>query len=200
MTSPVAITSEPIDGQRCKFILSRPVDRAPGVHRFSSIDEAAGTPLAESVLSVPGISEVILSGNVVTVVKDTDVEWCDLDERVRYAISAAVEEADSSPELAGEPVEALDDQAMYEQVAEIFEAQINPAVAQHGGLVELIDVQDATVIVRMMGGCQGCGMANVTLRQGIEASLRRVIPGLRGIEDVTDHSAGSNPYFASEKQ
>jgi Fe-S cluster biogenesis protein NfuA len=200
MTSPFAITSEPIDELRCKFVLSQPIDRAPGVHRFSSIEEAANSPVAESVLSVPGITEVILSGNVVTVVKDTKVEWCDLDERIRYAISAAVEEADSSPEPTGEPAEALDDQAMYEQVAEIFEAHINPAVAQHGGLVELIDVQDGTVIVRMMGGCQGCGMANVTLRQGIEASLRRVVPGLRGVEDVTDHSAGSNPYFSSQKQ
>jgi Fe-S cluster biogenesis protein NfuA len=50
-------------------------------------------------------------------------------------------------------------------------------------------------VVRMMGGCQGCGMANVTLRQGIEAQLKRLIPGLRGLRDVTDHASGENPYF-----
>jgi Fe-S cluster biogenesis protein NfuA len=200
MTSPLGITAEPIDEKRCKFILSKPLDRTPGVHRFASIEEAAGNPVAESVLSVPGISEVIISGNVVTAVKNTKVEWCDLDERVRYAIGAAAEETALSGEEVEDTPGVVDDQTMYERVAEIFEAQINPAVAQHGGMVELIDVQDGTVIVRMMGGCQGCGMANVTLRQGIEASLRRAVPGLQGVEDVTDHAGGSNPYFASEKK
>lgn len=69
-------------------------------------------------------------------------------------------------------------------------------VARHGGKVELLDVQDATVVVRMMGGCQGCGMATVTLRQGIETALRQAIPGIRGLKDITDHASGKNPYYA----
>ena len=89
-----------------------------------------------------------------------------------------------------------DDDAIYALVSDLFREQINPAVAKHGGQVELIDVQDRTVIVRMKGGCQGCGMATVTLRQGIEASLVRMIPGLAGIRDITDHSAGTKPYYA----
>ncbi len=89
-----------------------------------------------------------------------------------------------------------DDDALYDVVEEIFRTQINPAVAQHGGRVDLVDVEDGVVVVRMMGGCQGCGMANVTLRQGIEASLKRVVPGLKGLKDITDHSAGTNPYYA----
>jgi Fe-S cluster biogenesis protein NfuA len=89
-----------------------------------------------------------------------------------------------------------DDDGIYQFVSEVFREQINPAVAKHGGQVELIDVQDRTVVVRMKGGCQGCGMATVTLRQGIEASLRRMIPGLAGIRDITDHSAGTKPYYA----
>lgn len=89
-----------------------------------------------------------------------------------------------------------DDDAIFHFVVDVFREQINPAVAKHGGQVELIDVQDRTVIVRMKGGCQGCGMATVTLRQGIEASLRRMIPGLAGIRDITDHSAGTKPYYA----
>jgi Fe-S cluster biogenesis protein NfuA len=92
---------------------------------------------------------------------------------------------------------AWDDDTLYGVVSRIFATQINPAVAQHGGKVELIDVQDATVVLRMSGGCQGCGMANVTLRQGIEAALRRQLPQVRGIRDITDHSAGTNPYYAS---
>ncbi len=91
----------------------------------------------------------------------------------------------------------LDDDTIFEKVDALFESEINPAVAQHGGKIELIDVQDATIIVRMMGGCQGCGMATVTLRQGIEESLKRLVPDVKGIEDITDHSAGTNPYIAA---
>lgn len=89
----------------------------------------------------------------------------------------------------------LSDDAIYDMVADIFEHQINPGVATHGGRVELIDVQDGTVYLRMMGGCQGCGMASVTLRQGIETSLRRRIPQLQGIRDITDHASGTSPYY-----
>ncbi len=91
---------------------------------------------------------------------------------------------------------ALDDDSAYDLVDRLLRERINPAVAQHGGKVELIDVQEGVVVVRMMGGCQGCGMANVTLRQGIETSLRRMLPGLNGIRDVTDHASGKNPYFS----
>ncbi len=103
-----------------------------------------------------------------------------------------------------DPIEAgggpLDDDAMYDLVSEIFRSQINPAVASHGGQIDLIDVQDGTVVVRLQGGCQGCGMANVTLRQGIEASLKRAIPNLQGVHDITDHSAGTNPYYVSSSK
>jgi NFU1 iron-sulfur cluster scaffold homolog, mitochondrial len=89
----------------------------------------------------------------------------------------------------------LDDDSMFDVVEEIFHTQINPAVAQHGGRIDLLDVQAGVVVVRLMGGCQGCGMANQTLRQGVEASLRRAVPGFRGVRDITDHTAGANPYY-----
>ena len=92
------------------------------------------------------------------------------------------------------------DDALYERVADLFDSQVNPMVARHGGRVELIDVQDAVVMVRMAGGCQGCGMADVTLRQGIEAMLHQHVPEVKGIVDITDHTAGSNPYFAAAKK
>ena len=82
----------------------------------------------------------------------------------------------------------------------IFDQRVNPMVAGHGGRVDLIDVQDGVVLVRMMGGCQGCGMASVTLRQGIEATLRQLAPEIAGLVDITDHAAGTNPYFASAKK
>ena len=90
------------------------------------------------------------------------------------------------------------DDTVFDVVAEIFRDDINPMVARHGGRVDLVDVQDGTVVVRMMGGCQGCGMATVTLRQGIETALRQALPSLRGIRDITDHASGRNPYYKGE--
>lgn len=185
-----------MDEVRCRFVVSESVYPA-GTRRFSTPAEAAGHSVAESVLSVPGVAEVELADDTVTVVKGANAAWCDLEEPVRYAIATAVAESTAAPTSPAGPV---DDDAMYELVAEIFRSEINPAVAQHGGRVELIDVQDATVVLRMQGGCQGCGMANVTLRQGIEASLRRMIPGFKGLADITDHAAGTDPYFSAQKK
>lgn len=166
----------------------------PGRHRFASADEAKGQPVAEAVLAVAGVQEAIFEGNSVLVLRRPDFAWGDLEDRVGYAIGAAL----AAQARGIEPVadgEVLDDDRIYEIVDRVLRRDINPAVAQHGGKVELIDVQDRRVVVRMMGGCQGCGMANVTLRQGIEAQLRRIVPGLAGIVDVTDHAGGTNPYF-----
>jgi Fe-S cluster biogenesis protein NfuA len=192
MTTPVRVTPETIDARRCKFILDRAV-HASGVQKFTSADEAADSPVAQAVLTVPGICEVVVSGNVITAVQEGTRPWEALEPQVRYAIEAAA----GQPSAVAAPASLADDDALFDVIREIFDTEINPAVAQHGGKVELIDVQDATVIVRMMGGCQGCGMANVTLRQGIEAALRRQFPSLKGIKDITDHASGTNPYFAA---
>ena len=92
------------------------------------------------------------------------------------------------PELKGE---------LAEKVQAVLENQINPAIASHGGAAQLIGVEGNDIYLRLGGGCQGCGMAQVTLTQGIEASLREAVPEIGNIIDATDHAAGENPYFAS---
>jgi len=82
-----------------------------------------------------------------------------------------------------------------ERVATVLEQQINPSIVTHGGWAELAKVDGDTVFLRLGGGCQGCGMAQVTLRQGIETALRQAIPDIGTIVDVTDHSSGANPYY-----
>jgi Fe-S cluster biogenesis protein NfuA len=165
----------------------------PGRHRYATPEEARGQPVAEAILTVPGVQEVILEGNAILVLRREDFAWAALEDRIGYAISTAL--GFTTPDAGAEAAPPPSDDEIYGIVERVFERDINPVVAQHGGRVDLIDVQDATVVVRMMGGCQGCGMANVTLRQGIESQLRRMIPGLRGLRDITDHSAGENPYF-----
>jgi Fe-S cluster biogenesis protein NfuA len=84
-------------------------------------------------------------------------------------------------------------------VAEILETQINPAVAAHGGHIALVDVEDDTVYIRLEGGCQGCGMADVTLKQGVEVEIKRAVPSIAHVLDVTDHQDGDNPYYQPSK-
>jgi Fe/S biogenesis protein NfuA len=85
------------------------------------------------------------------------------------------------------------------KVQALIESMINPAVAGHGGFVELVDVQDNRVYLQMGGGCQGCGAADVTLKQGIERLIKEEIPEVAEVLDATDHSAGSNPYYTPGK-
>ena len=73
---------------------------------------------------------------------------------------------------------------------------VNPAVASHGGRISLMDYQDGTVFVKMSGGCQGCGQASATLKQGVEKLLRERIPSITEVLDTTDHAGGRNPYYA----
>jgi len=81
-------------------------------------------------------------------------------------------------------------------VLQILEERINPAVASHGGRIQLIDVRDHTAYLRLEGGCQGCGSADVTLKQGIETEILSSVPSIQRVLDVTDHAAGTNPYYA----
>lgn len=84
-------------------------------------------------------------------------------------------------------------------VQEVIDTQINPAIASHGGYVTLLDVKDNVAYISMGGGCQGCGMANVTLKQGIEVMIREAVPEIQDIIDTTDHAGGTNPYYQPAK-
>ncbi len=197
MTREIRITAEPVDDRRCRFVVSEGL--ATGARRFASASEAQGSPLAEALFGVPGIVEVVVSGGTITLTKESPAPWQAVGKAVGAAIRAAV--AGGAPLVApAVAAGSAGDEAIYTRVADLFEAEINPAIARHGGYVELIDVQDGVVMLRLGGGCQGCGMADVTLRQGIEASLRERVPEVAGVVDVTDHAAGTNPYVTASKK
>jgi Fe/S biogenesis protein NfuA len=81
----------------------------------------------------------------------------------------------------------------------VIEGQVNPGIASHGGRATLIDVKDDVVYVELGGGCQGCSMASVTLKQGVEQMIKQAVPQIRQVVDTTDHAGGSNPYFSGGK-
>lgn len=87
-----------------------------------------------------------------------------------------------------------------QRVLQVLDTQINPSIAAHGGMAQLVAVEGETAYLRLSGGCQGCGMASVTLSQGIEVVIRENIPEITQVVDVTDHASGSNPYFEPAKK
>jgi len=87
-----------------------------------------------------------------------------------------------------------------QRLTQLLTLQINPSIAAHGGRAELVGVDQGTAYLRLSGGCQGCAMATVTLRQGIETSIVRAVPEITSVVDVTDHQSGTNPYFEAAKK
>ena len=91
------------------------------------------------------------------------------------------------------------DTAEGKAIQNLLETKINPQVASHGGRISLVDVQDDTAYIRLEGACQGCGMADVTLKQGVVKEIKALVPAIGTVLDVTDHAGGANPYYQPGK-
>jgi Fe-S cluster biogenesis protein NfuA len=124
-----------------------------------------------------------------------------LASRIEALILAAVPEITSvqitGPD-AGSPQAAAG--SLAERARRILETEVNPAIAAHRGHVTLAGAGEGWIRIRLEGGCQGCSLAEVTLRQGIEPLLRARLPDMTGLVDVTDHAAGTQPFFSAEKR
>lgn len=107
--------------------------------------------------------------------------------------------ASPSPTIAGNGAADLSGD-VAQRVMQVLEHQVNPAIAAHGGRADLVAVEEDTAYLRLSGGCQGCGMATVTLGQGIEVAIKDNVPEIQQVIDVTDHASGANPYFESAKK
>ncbi|HEY3942554.1 MAG TPA: NifU family protein [Acidimicrobiales bacterium] len=104
------------------------------------------------------------------------------------------------PAIPGPPSDADLTGEVAQRIIRVLEGQINPSIASHGGRADLVAVQDEAAYLRLSGGCAGCGMAAVTLSQGIEVALRESVPEITRVIDVTDHAAGTNPYYEPAKK
>ena len=119
----------------------------------------------------------------------------DSGRKITGATLEFIDEVSGSGFRLNNPNQAALSDPMAARVQALIDDKITPAVAQHGGTVTLIDVKEGTVYVELGGGCQGCGMANETLKQGIETMLREEIPEISEVLDTTDHAQGTNPYY-----
>lgn len=103
-----------------------------------------------------------------------------------------------APRLRGEM--SAEQASLVDRVQKVIAEEINPQLASHRGRVSLVEVTAKTdVVLAFGGGCQGCGMVNVTLKQGVERTLRARIPEIGVVRDATDHKHGKNPFYRSAK-
>ncbi|MGH9297382.1 MAG: NifU family protein [Acidimicrobiales bacterium] len=100
---------------------------------------------------------------------------------------------------AGLPEGDLSD-PISKRILEVLEQEVNPQIAAHGGFADLVAYEEGTAYVRMLGGCQGCGLASVTLSQGITVAIQDAVPEVTSVLDVTDHASGENPYYEAAKK
>ena len=195
MTDNLGITSE-VDLRNpdvCRF--TSKLTLFVGTKTISSVAEAKGLPLAERLFSLSGIAKVQLIGHLLVVTKTSDEQWGGLADEVQSVLTGYL--------VSGQALkpEDIQDQMMLigrsikEKVQYLIDSQINPGVAEHGGFVRVMDVIDNTLYVKLGGGCQGCGAAEFTLKQGIETIIKRSVPEIHQIIDITNHSAGINPYY-----
>lgn len=180
------------DANVCKFTVDRKVHE--GTATFSNRDEAQDTQLARNLFAIPGVARVELSDNAVIVTKTGFDDWRQVGKRIGGAIRFFL---NPPPPISDDQLIPADQ--LRERIQRILDDQINPGVASHGGFVELLDVTDNNVFLRMGGGCQGCGAADVTLKMGVERLLREELPQIQNVFDATDHGAGQNPYYAPSK-
>ncbi len=181
------------DPDVCIFRVDRPVFPG-GAFDCKSKEAAAGSPLLEALFELKGIREVFVTGDSITISKDSEEEWQVLGREVGRTIRELIKSGKQLvADEAKQPVPPDDE--IKRIVDEMFENEINPAIASHGGFVECVAVKDGQVMLRLSGGCQGCASSSMTLRHGIERSIRDRIPGVGEVVDVTDHSAGVNPYY-----
>jgi Fe-S cluster biogenesis protein NfuA len=181
----------------CRFTVNRTLHI--GTASFDNKAQTEQSLLAQKLFETEGITRVQLIGHLLVLTKTPNQDWKELIKRVETILEAFLV---SGFALSQEQVEdrmMLMGRGTKEKIQYLLAHKINPGVAAHAGFVELIDVKDNNLYIRLGGGCQGCGAADFTLRQGIEAIIRKEVPEILQVFDITDHAAGMNPYYRPAK-
>ncbi len=183
------------DPSMCHFHLNRPLVDGWNLS-FTTVEEGQGSPLVTALLGIAGIARVQVHDSTITLVKDVETPWPHLAADIAQAIRSTCggEAAPIAPAvIAGLESQSMD--GVEQEIAELLEERINPALGSHGGFVRLVKVEGHDVYVEMGGGCQGCASSKATMRYGVENAIRQAAPQVRRVIDATDHAAGTNPFY-----
>jgi Fe/S biogenesis protein NfuA len=156
------------------------------------LDAAANDDIVEHASGLP----VVIPVRDAEYLRGATVDWSD--DLMRGGLT--IDNPNTpSPDMGGRKAGDLSG-PLPQRVMQVLEHQVNPAIASHGGSAELVAVEDSTAYVRLGGGCVGCGMATVTLSQGISVAITEAVPEIENVVDVTDHASGTNPYYEAAKK
>lgn len=180
-------------------------------------------PLTQQLFSLPGIREVMVSQKSITLAKTPEAPaWKELGKNVGIILRELIEQNkhfidDDTVQIFSRPKQVPHsspspstprtdlkkilgknlDSSLAKKIIQILDKTINPTVASHGGKISLAGLEQDKAYVKMEGGCQGCGMAAETLRQGVEKVLLESVSEIKHIIDITDHQSGESPYYQS---
>jgi NFU1 iron-sulfur cluster scaffold homolog, mitochondrial len=195
-----------MDGLTCHFQVSKPL-----LPKHSLLQKKTelrdGSPLLNSLFAIDGIETVFICGSALTVSCSSNEDWKSLGKKVGTAVRDCLSSQTPlfsdkfiSDKFGAKPKSenGLESPA-GKAVQNLLDLDINPALASHGGHVELVEIREPIAFVKFSGGCQGCGMAQATLKNGVEANIREKVPEIIEVRDVTDHASGVSPYFASQE-
>jgi len=180
--------------EQCTFTSSVPLYPDNSAH-FAAAEDSHGSPLIDALFGLGNVGSLTVTHDSVRVALTGEADWEDYIPRVGTAIRDAVN-SDAPPVSEGVTTRQLPPEEIQQKVQQVLDGVINPAVASHGGMVNILDVANNTVYLEFGGGCQGCGMVGVTLKYGVERSIREEVPEVGEILDTTDHASGRNPYYA----
>ena len=192
----VRITATPsmMHPEQCTFQSSEALF-PNGSAYFAERSQSQGSPLVDRLFAIDGVRDVLVNHDVARVTLAGDADWETMMPLVGMAIRDAL--AAGTPLISEAVAESmLPPEEIRRRVQQVLDTIINPAVASHGGVVTLLDVSNNAIYLEFGGGCQGCGMVSVTLKYGVERTIREEVPEVGEILDTTDHAAGRNPYYA----
>ncbi len=192
----VRITATPsmAHPEQCTFTVSEPLYPNHSAY-FGEREHSHGSPLVDGLFAIEGIAEILVNHDTLRLTLVGDSTWDDKIPAVGTAIRDAL--ATGADPISPAVTETqLPPEEVKRRVQQVLDGVINPAVAAHGGVVSLLEVTGNTVFLEFGGGCQGCGMVSVTLKYGVERTIREEVPEVGEILDTTDHAAGRNPYYA----
>lgn len=190
----ITATPSAMHPEQCTFQASDALFPNGSAH-FSERGQSHGSPLVDRLFAIEGVNELLVNHDVVRISLTGEADWETKIPLVGMAIRDAL--ASGAPLISEAVSESmLPPGEIRRRVQQVLDTIINPAVASHGGMVTLLDVANNAVYLEFGGGCQGCGMVSVTLKYGVERTIREEVPEVGEILDTTDHAAGRNPYYA----
>lgn len=182
------------------FLLDHEISKKTKKYNMST--EAQWSPLGSKIFGFPWVNSVEIKPKEIIIKREDWVEWDMLAEPVKdmidhhFTLYDEQDEIEENQEPKQKAVKETQIPAHAKPIHDFIQEAINPQLAQHGGNVELIDFQNGVLYLEMQGGCQGCGMAAQTMRDGIEVAIKNEFPEVVELKDITNHSEGESPYYA----